>query len=438
MKSRYIHTQITEIERRRKEFHAAERHLVRAERELEELREEIAEFERSYVERMKERLAELEALEREIRKLPVTDADKGSAERTSSRRQSRVLLGDDADEEMLVQRPHRREENLKELYRRVAKTIHPDLSLQDSERKRRQKLMADANRAYAEEDMATLLCILDEWENLSEEDIPPSEESVLAMRTSRVRERIREVEAEILGLRKSDVYTLLRQVKQGKAQGQEVLSHMAAKIEADILAACRKLNHAARRREAIQCPEGVRSMLFPFLSPMGSVFVRTAGSRSFLDWRRLGDAVGRVTLPADKSVRLDVVPGRAADLHAVECVPATGLNACFLYGACDGDVPHLLKFKGLEEVYLSGSDISGDGLIHLLELTKLERLYLYDSGVDQEGVQCLKYLKMLKHLTISNGPAGNLSVAELQKLLPSCSIINLTLQRQAAPAVAKS
>jgi len=40
----------------------------------------------------------------------------------------------------------------------------PGLFRDDEERKRRQKLMAEANRAYAEEDRVTLQAILEEWE----------------------------------------------------------------------------------------------------------------------------------------------------------------------------------------------------------------------------------------------------------------------------------
>jgi len=50
------------------------------------------------------------------------------------------------------------------LYRDVAKTIHPDLSPDEGERKRRQELMAIANKAYAEGDRKTLEDILYEWE----------------------------------------------------------------------------------------------------------------------------------------------------------------------------------------------------------------------------------------------------------------------------------
>ncbi|MEH1924574.1 hypothetical protein [Nostoc sp.] len=43
-------------------------------------------------------------------------------------------------------------DNLKQLYRKVAKCIHPDLSTDETEKLHRQKLMAEANKAYEEGD----------------------------------------------------------------------------------------------------------------------------------------------------------------------------------------------------------------------------------------------------------------------------------------------
>ena len=54
-------------------------------------------------------------------------------------------------------------ESLKKLYREVAKAIHPDLTTDEKERVRREKLMAEANLAYGEGNEAKLQSILSEW-----------------------------------------------------------------------------------------------------------------------------------------------------------------------------------------------------------------------------------------------------------------------------------
>jgi DnaJ-class molecular chaperone len=52
-------------------------------------------------------------------------------------------------------------DDLKRLYREIAKRIHPDLATDDAERAKRNQLMAEVNRAYADGDEARLRAILD-------------------------------------------------------------------------------------------------------------------------------------------------------------------------------------------------------------------------------------------------------------------------------------
>ena len=51
---------------------------------------------------------------------------------------------------------------LKGLYREVAKRVHPDLTSDHADRRRRQILMAEANRAFAQGDVSRLASILEE------------------------------------------------------------------------------------------------------------------------------------------------------------------------------------------------------------------------------------------------------------------------------------
>jgi hypothetical protein len=55
-------------------------------------------------------------------------------------------------------------ENLKKLYRRVAKRIHSELASSETERERRHDLMAKLNQAYYGLDEETIRFILVEWE----------------------------------------------------------------------------------------------------------------------------------------------------------------------------------------------------------------------------------------------------------------------------------
>jgi len=55
-------------------------------------------------------------------------------------------------------------QDLKKIFRNLARTIHPDLALDEPARWRRHSLMAEANRAYAERDEDRLRLILHAWE----------------------------------------------------------------------------------------------------------------------------------------------------------------------------------------------------------------------------------------------------------------------------------
>jgi hypothetical protein len=57
---------------------------------------------------------------------------------------------------------------LKSLYRGVAKAVHPDLAADESERLRRQELMALANDAYQAGNRQVLIDLLSEWEQAPE------------------------------------------------------------------------------------------------------------------------------------------------------------------------------------------------------------------------------------------------------------------------------
>lgn len=57
---------------------------------------------------------------------------------------------------------------IKELYRDIAKKIHPDLAIDEQDRERRTKIMAEVNQAYREGDYERLETILREWETSPE------------------------------------------------------------------------------------------------------------------------------------------------------------------------------------------------------------------------------------------------------------------------------
>ena len=135
-------------------------------------------------------------------------------------------------------------ENLKKLYREVAKLIHPDLATDEEERLRRQQLMAEANRAYEEGDEERLRAILQEWES-SPESVKGAGTIADLVRVirkiSQVEERLRTIEIEITQLKESDLYKLKIKVEVVEKERHDLLSEMAGQIDKQIADARKRL-----------------------------------------------------------------------------------------------------------------------------------------------------------------------------------------------------
>lgn len=126
---------------------------------------------------------------------------------------------------------------LKKLYREVAKKIHPDLTTDDEERQRRQKLMAEANQAYENGDIEQLQAILQDWES-SPESLTGEGISFDLIRIIRQiaqgRERLKIIQTEIQLLEQTELGQLRKKILQAKENGQDLLADMANELDKQI------------------------------------------------------------------------------------------------------------------------------------------------------------------------------------------------------------
>jgi hypothetical protein len=131
-------------------------------------------------------------------------------------------------------------EDLKKLYREIARLVHPDLTTDERERTRRTRLMAEANRAYEEGDEAKLRAILDEWTS-SPDSVQGEGVAAELVRTIRkihqVERRLAEIEAETAGLRSSDLFILRREVEAANALDRNLFEEMADDVRRQIASA---------------------------------------------------------------------------------------------------------------------------------------------------------------------------------------------------------
>ena len=118
--------------------------------------------------------------------------------------------------------------SLKELYRQIAKLIHPDLTTDKQEHEFRKKIMVEVNQAYEKGDEIKLRRILRQIFNGNQ---IMEEGEDLAAEIAQVKERITSIQTEITKIKKQSIYQLRERVLKAQKEGQDLLAEMAAKLK---------------------------------------------------------------------------------------------------------------------------------------------------------------------------------------------------------------
>lgn len=131
------------------------------------------------------------------------------------------------------------EDQLKKLYRQLARKFHPDLATDDADRQQRTEKMTALNDAYAAGSMVELMAIAEAssqkqanqfFEGLDE----PTEQKMVAAlmaELERCQRQLRYVEQQIDALHFRPLVELALEVKLGRQQGRDILAEMATETE---------------------------------------------------------------------------------------------------------------------------------------------------------------------------------------------------------------
>ena len=134
--------------------------------------------------------------------------------------------------------------DLKRIFRDVAKAVHPDRALDDAARFRRHSLMAEANRAYAEQDEDRLLLILRASQQNPDTviaDTPEAAEARLAGRAVELEMRLADLERDFAAVRGSAIARLQRRIDETRAQGWDLFAEMLLHVRREIARARARL-----------------------------------------------------------------------------------------------------------------------------------------------------------------------------------------------------
>jgi hypothetical protein len=237
-----------ELQRKQAELASLEAELIQRELDLATLRADLADFESRYLRTVGVLYAELDEIEAQIAEAQARRRPSDSKMQEQATR-ARAQAQESAHTARPVAEPRPKPtENLKKLFREVAKCIHPDLATNDTDRERREKLMAEANLAYENGDEVKLQTILADWESSPDtvEGEGVGAELIRVIRKiAQIQRRLTEIDAQIEQLSLSDLYQLRAKANEAENQGRDLLKEMASQVENQIDAARKRLRAIA-------------------------------------------------------------------------------------------------------------------------------------------------------------------------------------------------
>jgi hypothetical protein len=125
-------------------------------------------------------------------------------------------------------------EELKTLYRTLAKRFHPDLARDPDEKAWREERMAEVNAAYADLDKATLESLTEETEWSPEPKVQSRDEEVAGLHKeiTRLDKLLDDLERNLRELINSETVKLMLEASSARRQGWDLLG----KMESDLMA----------------------------------------------------------------------------------------------------------------------------------------------------------------------------------------------------------
>lgn len=457
------------LEQKRDELASLRARHLEARATLQQLRDEIAQFEKEYDQTLGRRMAELERIEAEIARLSAgaNDDDRmgegssryagarsfrqsyasGSERAGATDHQQRSSAGyqkySATDHQQSAatghaERPWKSEEqDIKALYREVAKAIHPDLASAGQAKLVRHELMTKANRAYADEDRRTLQDILRKWRvthPLAERGDNGNELATLLRQIAREAQDLRAVNTTVQELQESYACRFMLRLDADSTFGSNLFAEMVAVADLNIERALKrlavlKLEVEIRQDTISQRQRQTRYISFPSELSCGTIYLRARSSQNYSHWKKYALATGSVEVDIDQAVRLDVKEQSMVTLSHFKQLKPYDLQSLYLYDLCDSDLDSILHLTGLEELYLSGARFTDAALLAISSLANLKRIYIYQTSISDRGLLYLQRLPSLTALTSSGNSITDQGLVGFQLAVPKVKTVSFQWKR---------
>lgn len=232
-----------ELKLKRLELNILQPELAEMELDLSTLKAELNQFDRLYNQRVGSKYTELDSVKAQIlematRMYPNSDHFRAEAEtaREQARQSAEETLSDN-EEPLSPESKFNPGEDLKKLFRDVAKKIHPDLASDEEEEKMRHDLMSQLNEAYDRLDAEAIRVILIEWEagDHSAKHLGIGVQLVRTLRQiTQIRKRMGKISRTMDELESSDMYEMKTKIESARKQGADLLQELADDIEGQI------------------------------------------------------------------------------------------------------------------------------------------------------------------------------------------------------------
>jgi hypothetical protein len=236
--ARRLRPEEEEILRKREELAAIRATLAERELELVDFKTQLAGFEGRYLRQVGVLYAELDEWNARLSELRarLNPSPATNARAEEAREQARQTY-ENAHGKASESCDFKPSPELRSLYREAAKRIHPDLAKDASDRERRNRFMAEANRAYAAGDAEALQRILDELHegaDAVEGEGIAAELIRIIRQISQVREHIAAIERELESLITSEIAQLKRDAEDAEQKGRDLLAELATSVQGRI------------------------------------------------------------------------------------------------------------------------------------------------------------------------------------------------------------
>jgi hypothetical protein len=231
-----------ELKLKRRDLAQLEQDLAENELELSTLKGELHLFERRYQVVVGAKYTELDEVKAQILELasrlyPRSDEFRAGAQSARERAQSSADETDEIESDGSHEDEFKPTEDLKKLFREVAKKIHPDLASNEAEKARRHELMARLNQAYDRLDEDAIHAVLLDWEsgNHPEKKETLGAQLVRAVRqVAQIKKRLRRIQEEMDEIQNSGMYQLMKKMASVGKTGGDLLEEMAAGVDEKI------------------------------------------------------------------------------------------------------------------------------------------------------------------------------------------------------------